>query len=163
MAGVEGSCLYCGATRPAAGDRCGGCGRSRLVDVKCVSVPGEARERFAAARALSALGPPVPTYTELQARLSRPGAILVSHVSREFGERAVQTLREVGVEATLTAHVVVVSVVSSPATGNLFWGVFKLAILAAAVGGAAFVWRHVSAAGDALVANATDLDTPDNW
>lgn len=95
-------CPSCGEP-DAAGAACERCGAALLADVVLQGALPTDRERFLAARALAALGPPAPSFAEARELLSRRGGTLVSRVSRPFAQRAVAAVGEHGVRASLVA------------------------------------------------------------
>ncbi|MDY7228541.1 S1C family serine protease [Hyalangium rubrum] len=93
-------CLRCGAPDPGDRTRCL-CGASLLVDVLLKEPVAEERRRFALARALSALGPPAPSFSHARTALAIPGDRIARGVSRAFAQRLIEVIAEHGASAIL--------------------------------------------------------------
>jgi S1-C subfamily serine protease len=92
-------CPHCLEAAPLAADACPRCGGGLAVDVVAAPVPDE-RERYRAARALGAIGAPLPAFPAVQDALRPPGGVLAAHLSRAEAAWVVEQLRARNVAAS---------------------------------------------------------------
>ncbi len=76
---------------------CARCGGSLLVDVSVEPI-GDERSRFAAAKAISALGPPAPAFAAAKSALGAAGVPVVRGASRAFARRIAEVLLPQGLK-----------------------------------------------------------------
>ena len=81
---------------------CPHCGKSALVDLLVGDAVADGRKRYRLARALSALGPGMPSLVEIQQTLARKDGVVVSGKTRAFATRAFQVLEAEGVASSVT-------------------------------------------------------------
>lgn len=101
----RGPCPRCGEPAPLAARACPHCKGNLLVDVSLQSAPADGRARYQIARALSAFGPPAPSFSEAQQAVAIPHSVLVSGATRELASRVLELLEEHGGKGRTTAAV----------------------------------------------------------
>ena len=95
----RGPCPSCGEAIPTDARTCRYCDASALVGVRSTSVITDGRARYQAARALSALGAPVPAFNLVADALKTPGATLVRDVPLSVALKVIDTLAANGGQA----------------------------------------------------------------
>ena len=96
------ACFHCGEMIAVEARICPFCGKSALVDLVLSGAVADGRKRYRLARALSALGPGVPSLAEIQQALARKDGVVVSGKTRAFATRALQVLEAEGVAGSVT-------------------------------------------------------------
>lgn len=88
----RGPCPSCGEAIPVDARECRYCGASALVGVRSSAAIADGRARYQAARAVSALGPPLPAFNLVADALKTPGGIVVRDVPLAFALRVIEAL-----------------------------------------------------------------------
>jgi len=120
---------------------CARCGGSLLVDVVVEHAPDE-RVRFNAAKAISALGPPAPSFAAAKALLARAGQPVARGASRAFARRIADALAPLSLRVTSVPALRAKPQRGAP-TGAL---AFTAVLVVAAAGGFALRGRQVQPA-----------------
>lgn len=89
---VREPCFHCSEPAALSARICPHCRESLLADVVLDAFITDARIRYQAARALSKLGPPVPSFLELQSLLVAPDPTVLRGVTRDVAHRALGML-----------------------------------------------------------------------
>jgi len=95
-------CFSCAEPVAPAALICPHCRRSVLVDVALPGPVTDGRRRYQAARALAALGPPVPALPALQGALTSSRPVPARGATRELARRVVAALEAQGLDAEVT-------------------------------------------------------------
>jgi len=146
-------CPRCRKPAPLTARACPHCKGSLLVDVVHTASPAQGRIRYQIARAVSALGPPVPPFAAVQAALAIPRSVLVSGVTRDFAQRVVEALEEHGGRGRTTAAVEDVRVPDEQAPGSRLSTVVVIAVLLGLLGFGLYTWSR-------RLGNDDEIDIP---
>jgi S1-C subfamily serine protease len=95
-------CPHCAEPIAAEARVCPHCRRDVLFDVRLDGPVADGRQRYQAARALAALGAPVPPLTELQSRLGSARPELARGVSRAQARQVQQAVASHGLRGVVT-------------------------------------------------------------
>ncbi len=96
---AETQCPNCGARAPGEAQTCNTCGTSLLLDVFLTQPLGDPRKAFQAAKDLSAMGAPAPSFAQARDRLMSGSQALVAQVSKSFAAEVIATLATSGLDA----------------------------------------------------------------
>jgi serine protease Do len=95
----RGPCPSCGEAIAVDARECRYCGASALVGVRSSAAIVDGRARYQAARAVSALGPPLPAFNLVAEALKTPGSVMVRDVPLAFALRVIGALEANGGQA----------------------------------------------------------------
>lgn len=95
-------CFSCGEPVSVAARICPICNRSVLVNVGLARPVTDNRLRYQMARALSALGAPLPGFVEIQNTLAAPAPTLARSVTRSAANRIAEVISRFELEAVLS-------------------------------------------------------------
>ena len=111
------------------------------MDIVHTGIPANGRVRYQIARAVSALGPPVPSFAAVQAALAIPRSVLVSGVTRDFAQRVIEALEENGARGRTTPAVEDVRV-PEPAQGSRLSTAVVIAVVLGLLGFGLYTWSR---------------------
>lgn len=94
-------CPRCAELAPLAGRVCSHCGGSVLVNLRLSCAIADARDRYQAARALSALSPPFPTFLDGQTLLAAEGSVLARGLTRSEARALAGLVQPWGIEVAV--------------------------------------------------------------